>query len=185
MLLDALKDFCWYNEPLNVRFVENGMLINTIPETDFWQNAAYNLHRDNGHFFYNTKQGDFVTTVKWRFSDMIASDQCGLMMRIDNRNWAKISLLSTDMRKLQIGSIVTDGGYSDWATYPLNYLPNELWFRLVRKGQDFALSFSLDGSTFERVRIFYFPQAEDTIKIGAYACSPQKRSFSCILEDIC
>lgn len=184
MLLDALKDFCWYNEPLNVRFVENGMLVDTVPETDFWQNSAHRLYRDNGHFFYTTKQGDFSTTVKWKFSNIIASDQCGLMVRVDNRNWAKISLLCTDMRKLQIGSVVTDGGYSDWAVYPLNNLPDELWFRVVRKGNDFAMYFSVDGNSFERVRIFYFSQIEDAIKVGAYACSPQNRSFSCTLEDI-
>ena len=184
MLLDALKDFSWYNEPENVRFVENGMLVETSPETDFWQNSAYHLHRDNGHFFYTSKFSDFTITVKWSFSGAIASDQCGLMIRIDNLNWAKISLLSTDMRKLQIGAVVSNKGFSDWSSYPLVSLPQELWFRAVRRGNDFALYFSIDGVIFERIRVFYFPYAETSLKVGAYACSPQKRSFSCVLEDV-
>ncbi len=41
MLLDSLKDFFWLNEPANVRFVEEGMLVETLPETDFWE--SYHL----------------------------------------------------------------------------------------------------------------------------------------------
>ncbi|MBE6451866.1 MAG: DUF1349 domain-containing protein [Alphaproteobacteria bacterium] len=184
MLLDSLKDFHWYNEPANVRFVENGMMLDTEAETDFWQNITYNIHRDNGHFFYTEKQGDFCLTVKWHFDDAIASDQCGLMIRLDSLNWGKISLLSTDMRKLEVGTVITNRGFSDWSNWPLSELPSELWFRVVRKGNDFALYLSLDGISFVRTRMFYFPQAESTIKVGAYACSPQKRSFRCILEDV-
>lgn len=184
MLLDALKSFSWYNEPENVRFIENGMQIATTPETDFWQNSAYHLHRDNGHFFYTSKTNDFNLTVKWSFSDAVASDQCGLMLRIDNLNWAKISLLSADMRNLQIGTVVTNNGYSDWSGYSLRMLPSELWFKIVRRGNDFALSFSEDGSRFERVRTFSIPLALPSVKVGGYACSPQKRSFICVLEDI-
>ena len=101
-----------------------------------------------------------------------------------NLNWAKISLLSTDMRRLEIGTVVTNQGFSDWSGWSLRELPQELWFRVVRKGNDFALYISLDGETFVRTRMFYFSLAEKTIKVGAYACSPQKRSFRCILEDV-
>lgn len=51
MLLDALRDFSWYNEPHNVRFIEEGMIVEVAEQTDFWQSAAHNFHRDNGHFF--------------------------------------------------------------------------------------------------------------------------------------
>ena len=43
MLLDSLRYFSWYNEPDNVRFVENGMQIETKPQSDFWQNTFHKV----------------------------------------------------------------------------------------------------------------------------------------------
>ncbi len=51
MLLDALKDFRWYNEPENVRFQEDGLLVDSLSETDFWANMAHRFNKDDGHFF--------------------------------------------------------------------------------------------------------------------------------------
>ena len=39
MLLDALKDFEWLNEPEEVYFGESGMKVKAMPDTDFWVNA--------------------------------------------------------------------------------------------------------------------------------------------------
>ena len=39
MILETIKNFDWYNEPQNVRFIEEGLLIEAMPQTDFWQNA--------------------------------------------------------------------------------------------------------------------------------------------------
>ena len=51
MILENIKDFNWYNDPQNVRFVNNGMLIETRPRTDFWQNIDSHFQKDNGHLF--------------------------------------------------------------------------------------------------------------------------------------
>lgn len=184
MLLDCLKDFTWYNEPANVRFVEGGMLVETEPETDFWQSAGHNFHKDNGHFFYTRKQGNFSLTVKWHFEAPVASDQCGIMLRLNNLNWAKAGFLSTDLRMPQLGSVVTINGSSDWAAWSLEQLPQDLWFRLLRRGSDFILLASTDGEVFRQLRMFSLPDTPAEIKAGAYACSPQPRGFECVLEDI-
>ena len=36
MLLESLKQFDWMNEPANVRFDENGMVVLAKYRTDFW-----------------------------------------------------------------------------------------------------------------------------------------------------
>lgn len=184
MLLDALKNYFWQNEPANVRFVENGMMISTESETDFWQSIHHNIHKDNGHFFYTEKKSDFTMLTKWHFKDSVASDQCGLMIRVDSLNWAKISFLTTDLQKPQIGSVVSVAGTSDWSIWPLQEIPSNIWFKVSRKGKDFSFSFSIDGFNFIQTRVFSIPLASDKIKSGAYACSPQKHSFECILEEI-
>lgn len=40
MLLDALRDFEWLNEPLDVNFEEAGMRVLTHNKTDFWQSCT-------------------------------------------------------------------------------------------------------------------------------------------------
>lgn len=184
MFLDSLKSFQWYNEPANVCFVEEGMLVETEEQTDFWQSNVHQIHKDSGHFFYTSKISDFSMTIKWRLDNAIASDQCGLMLRVNKYNWAKISLLSPDMRKIQIGCVVTKDGDSDWSSMPIEVKPKVIWFKAIRRTKDFMLFISLDGKEYNMIRMFSFLQADDTILAGAYACSPQNHKFKCILEDI-
>ena len=184
MLLDALRNFSWYNEPENVRFTEEGMLIETKGNTDFWQNRRHNFHKDDGHFFYISRPGDFNLRVKWRFYAPVASDQCGIMVRADQLNWAKVGFLSPDLTNPQLGSVVTKQGDSDWASSVLDIVPPEISFRLIRRSDSFAAYYSLDGSSFRQARLFSFPDNPPTVKIGAYACSPQAHNFECVLEEI-
>ncbi len=184
MLLDSLRYFSWYNEPDNVRFVENGMQIETKPQSDFWQNTFHNIKKDNGHFFYCEKDKDFSMVAHWSFDNMIASDQCGLMLRINEHNWMKISILSPDMRNIQVGTVVTSDGNSDWSSHFLDSLPKEIWFKAIRQGNDYGVFYSLDGISFHQVRMFMLISADNNIKVGAYACSPQNRSFTCVLNDL-
>ncbi len=106
------------------------------------------------------------------------------MIRIEVQNCAKAGLLTTDLRLPQLGTVVTVAGTSDWASWPLQELPQELWFRLVKKDKDILFLASVDGTNFRQVRMFTIPKLADEFKIGAFACSPLKHSFSCILEDI-
>ncbi len=184
MFLDALRDFAWENEPENVRFVENGLTIKTEPQTDFWQNVHHKIHKDNGHFFYTRKNGDFSLTLKWSFDTPPPSAQCGLMVRVDSLSWAKIGILTPDTRFWTVGSVATQRGMSDWAVWPLETKPQELWFRVARFGTDFLFFISTDGNNFRQVRLFNLFGVDTEIKVGAYACSPQDARFECVLEDI-
>lgn len=184
MLLDALRDFTWYNEPHNVRFIEEGMIVEVAEQTDFWQSAAHNFHRDNGHFLYTEKTGDFTLTLKWHSDEPLAFAQCGVMVRLDNLNWAKGGVLSPDLYKPQLGTVVTNAGHSDWAVSPLYDYNADFWYRLRRKNGDFIIFYSVDGQNFQQIRLFRFWKAAETVKVGAYACSPQRAGFRCILENI-
>lgn len=184
MLLDALKDFNWLNEPENVRFNEKGMVIDVKSGTDFWQNSARRVHKDNGHFFYSSSAGDFDLTVKWNTLSPTAYSQSGLMLRQDNLNWAKISVLSQSMVHPQIGTVVTNSGYSDWSVAPLPLYQENIWYKAVRRKGDIIFFYSLDGKNFEQIRLFRFIDNPLIIKVGVYAASPARSDFSCTLESI-
>ena len=83
MLLERIKDFNWVNEPKNVEFIEKGLLITAKEQTDFWQNSAFNISKDDGHFFACVKEGDFILSAKWCFEKTIESAQCGIMVKSD------------------------------------------------------------------------------------------------------
>lgn len=51
MLLDALRDFEWLNEPLDVNFEEAGMRVLTHNKTDFWAVGAPPFRQRQRAFF--------------------------------------------------------------------------------------------------------------------------------------
>lgn len=182
MLLDALKDFSWYNEPENVRFTEDGMQVEVRGGTDFWQNAPHNFHKDDGHFFFVRQENDFTLTLRWHAEALRSYAQCGIMVRSDNLNWAKAGILSPSSSQPQLGSIVTNCGCSDWASMPLADYPADVWYRLRCRDGDFIIDYSLDGNDFSQLRLFRLINNQTEIKAGAYACSPRANGFYCTLR---
>lgn len=184
MLLDTLQHFEWLNEPANLNYNEAGMEILTAPQTDFWQHKQHHISKDNGHFFYCRQDGNFSSVVHWSFKDSGGFRQCGLMLRLDDRNWIKAGLMSADSDQPQIGTVVTAGGYSDWATTSTPEISNEIWFKVKRLNGDYLLFYSADGQVYKQLRMLHFQSEYPEIKVGAYACSPQNQSFLCTLRAI-
>lgn len=184
MLLENIKDFNWVNEPKNVEFIEKGLLISTKPQTDFWQNSAFNISKDDGHFFARVKEGDFTLSAKWCFDTFKASAQCGIMVKSDAKNWIKAGVLPTMDSKVQIGVVVANSGVCDWSINDLDKEVNSLYFNIKRKGSNFIVYYSYDGISYNQIRLVNHPHIRQVIDAGAYACSPKDNSFDCILEEI-
>lgn len=184
MKLENLKDFEWYNEPENVIFTDQQMKICVKPLTDFWQSLHHKISKDNGHFFYKRCQGDFVFGAKFCFENLSGFKQCGLMVRIDQRNWFKVSLMFEAKDKHIIGTCLTNCGYSDWAEVPLENETDEIYYKIKRKGDDFMAFYSLDGINFKKLRQFYLQNVQPEVKIGAYWCAPQNEGFEAVLDEI-
>ena len=49
MHFEALENFEWYNDPENVRFENDAMIIYARQGTDFWQTVHLGLKKDDGH----------------------------------------------------------------------------------------------------------------------------------------
>lgn len=184
MILETIKNFDWYNEPQNVRFIEEGLLIEATPQTDFWQNADSRFYKDDGQLFSENRQGNFILSAKWHFSKIKDSAQCGIMVRSDAANWIKVGLLSPNPYKPQIGVVVANQGASDWSSVSLPEDVSDLWFQIRRRNKDFVVFYSLDGKIFSQIRMTHLPKVDEIIKAGAYVCSPKEETFECILEEI-
>lgn len=55
----------WFNEPFNWK-VQPGSSIEVItsPKTDFWRISHYNFILDNGHFYFEEVESNFVAKDK-------------------------------------------------------------------------------------------------------------------------
>ena len=77
----------------------------------------------------------------------------------------------------RLGSVVTNLGYSDWATTDIPASIKEMWYRFSRRESDYCIECSLDGVEFKQMRIFHMHEGAGEIQFGVYACSPERSSF--------
>ncbi|MDZ8106776.1 MAG: DUF1349 domain-containing protein [Nostoc sp. DedQUE12a] len=73
----------WYNEPPVWEVKDEAIAVTSAAKTDFWRETHYGFIRDNGHFFYQKIQGDFIAEVKVTGQYQDLYDQAGLMVRLD------------------------------------------------------------------------------------------------------
>ena len=184
MLLDALQNFEWYNEPEDVAFRDKCLIVTAESHTDFWQSKHRHYGKDNGHFFLTRREGDFTLLVKWSFAKSNPYDQCGIMLRIDEYNWIKASIMYDNPQRPMLGSSVTQNGYSDWAAQDIPNGVSEIWFKLKRHEGDYSVYYALDGENYKQIRTTHLINDMPEIKVGAYICSPESESFEASLSQI-
>jgi regulation of enolase protein 1 (concanavalin A-like superfamily) len=170
--------FHWFNQPVRYQ-LGSGLEIFTDEKTDFWQNTHYGFQRDDGHCLFASQAGDFSLVTQVEFRPQEKYDQCGLMIRIDKENWIKVSTEYENMEHSRLGSVVTNLGYSDWATQDIPSMQREMWYRISKNGNDFLLENSYDGQTWIQLRITHLHKVTDVCEAGVYACSPLGKDFWC------
>ena len=176
---DTLPDgFFWLKPPSSFSF-DGGLHLTTDPNTDFWQRTHYGFRNDNGHALLTQLEGDFALQTHVRFQYENRFDQCGLLLRLDAKNWIKLSTELETPDLSMLGSVVTNLGYSDWATTELDYIPREMWYHISKQGADVLLQASPDGRSWRQLRIAHIHPTSTVIQAGIYACTPTDGRFTC------
>ena len=182
--INADKGF-WINKPKKFIISKEKIIITTEEKTDFWQRTHYGFRNDNAPaFLFKTDREAFSFTVKTAFNSKKVYDQCGIIIYQNSDNWFKASIEYENEIYQRLGSVVTNNGYSDWATTDIEAGINEMYYRLSRMGKDFCLENSTDGVNFKQMRIFHLFEAENEINIGIYACSPTDSTFDAVFTEI-
>ena len=177
-----LSEFSWINQPRVFWLEEDGLALITDPETDLWQRTYYGFENDNGHTFVKSVEGNFTFSVRTWFEVKTRYDQCGIILYQDSENWMKAAVEHENHNFARLGSVVTNLGYSDWATTDIPATLASVWYRLSRRGQDFYLEFSVDGKKYRQMRMFHMHKPIPVARIGVYACSPLKSSFKAVFS---
>jgi hypothetical protein len=123
--------------------------------------------------------GDFSISTQVSFTPQSQYDQCGLMVRVDSQNWIKCSVEYESPTMSRLGSVVTNLGYSDWATQDISSTINTVHYRLSRQGQDFRLEYAFAAGAWQQMRIAHLHTVGDALQVGIYACSPIGEDFHC------
>ncbi len=111
-------------------------------------------------------------------------DQCGLAIYQNSENWAKACIEFHDNNTSWLGSVVTNHGYSDWATMDIGSSVKSMWYRLSRRESDYCFENSFDGVNFKQMRIFHLFEGSKEINFGLLACSPSKNSFKATFTEM-
>ena len=168
----------WTRAPERYSVTEEKIEIWTQPHTDLWQRTYYGFQNDNAPVLQmKTDERYFSFTVKTAFESKRRFDQCGVALYLDSENWLKASIEYENEQYQRLGSVVTNHGYSDWATTDIPAEKKEMWYRLSRRESDYCLECSEDGKTFRQMRICHLWEGAGEITFGLYACSPEESSF--------
>ena len=175
----------WVREPEAYTITADKIEITTKPHTDLWQRTYYQFQNDNAPVLQmKTDDRFFSFTVKTQFESKHRFDQCGIVMYLDSDNWLKASVEYENNRFQHLGSVVTNNGYSDWATTEIDADIHSMWYRFSRREDDYRLECSEDGCTFKQMRVCHMHNGGGTIRFGVYACSPEDSSFRAIFTDM-
>ena len=181
-----LQKFKWTREPQDYK-IENGRVeIISKPHTDLWRRTYYHFQNDNAPVFQmETEEKYFSFVVKTEFTESHHRfDQCGIVMYLDSENWLKASVEYENEQYQHLGSVVTNGGYSDWATTVIDTSVKSMWYRFSRREDDYCIECSLDGTNFNQMRICHMQKGNGKIQFGIYACSPEESSFKAVFANM-
>jgi regulation of enolase protein 1 (concanavalin A-like superfamily) len=175
----------WINEPSKSLINENKIEIVTDPNTDFWQRTYYGFRNDNAPaLLMETTEKFFSFQVKTEFNSKHRFDQCGIIIYQDCDNWSKASIEYENEDFQRLGSVVTNHGYSDWATTDISADIKSMYYRLSRRKDDFCIEYSYDGTDYKQMRIFHLFEGSNKVNFGIYACSPTTSSFTAIFTEM-
>lgn len=175
----------WTRPPKQFSMEENKITITTEPHTDLWQRTYYGFRNDNAPVLQlETEEEFFSFVVKTDFaSSHHRFDQCGIVLYLDSDNWLKGSIEYENEQFQRLGSVVTNHGYSDWATTDIPAGIKSMWYRLSRRKSDYCIECSEDGKVFRQMRICHLYEGSGVIRFGIYACSPEESSFQAVFTD--
>ena len=181
-----LSQFHWTRSPKDFRIDGDNVVIITKPHTDLWQRTYYHFRNDNAPVLQmQTDERFFSFVVKTDFTDSHQRfDQCGIVMYLDSENWLKASVEYENAEYQHLGSVVTNGGYSDWATTAIPADTKTMWYRFSRREDDYCIECSQDSITFSQMRMCHMEKGNGRISFGIYVCSPEESSFKAVFTHL-
>jgi len=169
----------WLNKPAEVKLAAGRLAVRSDTMTDFWRKTHDDGVRHNGHFYFESVDGDFTARVKVTGDYASQYDQAGIMVQVDEQTWLKCGIELMDGQ--QYASAVVTRQWSDWSICPVPN-PTAVWIQCERKKTTFSVSYSLDGVAYQMIRQTFL--SEQSVQgVGMMLASPKGEGFNVLFED--
>lgn len=172
----------WINKPDEHNITQDKVTFKVLPKTDFWQVTHYGFSRTDGNCYVKELDGDVCFTVKVKMNYEEEYDQLGIIVYIDEENFAKLCVENELKCDNKLGSVVCKDKRSDWATQSIDDI-DELYFRVSKRGINYLFEYSRDGVVYEQLRLFDLCKQEK-VNIGVFGASPLGHGFKAEFTDI-
>ena len=159
-----LGDFKWLNEPEDYNIEDGQLKVVAEKETDFFNNPEDGKKTSTAHLFYKEINEDFVAVARVRPDFSSLWNAVAMMVHIDDDNWIKFAFENSDATGISIVSVVTRD-VSDDANGVIMKGVNQIWLKLIRKGNNYSMHWSKDGIDYKMARLSALTTA-DSVKIG-------------------
>lgn len=176
----------WVNQPKHFEVNDDEIKIVTEAGTDLWQRTYYQFRNDNAPMLlWDIEAPYFTFWVKTFFETSHQRfDQCGVILYQNSENWMKGSVEYETEEFAHLGSVVTNRGYSDWATQEIPSDIKHVWYRLSRRDDDFCIEASFDGINYQQLRIAHLHESYQDVSVGIYGASPEDSSLTAIFSEM-
>jgi regulation of enolase protein 1 (concanavalin A-like superfamily) len=173
------RELTWLHPPPWFSLEAEQLLLETAPGTDFWQRTHYGFQFDNGHALLTPVEGDFQVETEVEFHPVHQYDQAGLLVRISESCWLKTSVEYELDAPSRLGSVVTNQGWSDWATQNVPAWLRSARFRITRRAGDYVIEHGETDGLWTQLRVARLHDDHGTqpVSVGIYACSPRGGGF--------
>lgn len=112
--------------------------------------SGYDMH--NAPFYYNDVEGDFIIQAKITPGFKETYDAGGILVLDDDSHWIKAAYELTDLGHPSLVTVVTNGVSDDCNGEKAE--ADKVFIRVLRKGDYWAVHYSIDGLDWEMVRYF-------------------------------
>jgi regulation of enolase protein 1 (concanavalin A-like superfamily) len=169
----------WLNPPPSTKLDPDGLTVETAAGSDFWQRTHYGFRVDNGHALLLPVSGDFRLETEIHFSPLHQYDQAGLFVRLSEQCWLKTSIEFEGDAPSRLGSVVTNQGFSDWATQDVPPSTRRACYRITRRSSDYLIEHETGPGVFSQIRLAHLAEDDGRAQVmaGLYACSPKGAGF--------
>ena len=171
---EQLNDLQWLNEPTDYSITDGTLTITASKSTDFFINPEDMAATASAPFLYKDVTGDFVAIAQVRPDLTALWNAAGLLLMIDEINWIKLVFEVSDATGPGIVTVTTKG-ISDDANGVRLSASSEIWLKLVRKGNNYSMLWSEDGTDYKMARLSAMPPSA-SVKIGLEAQCPAGES---------
>lgn len=149
-------------------------------ECDFFVDPATGTAKASAPFYYEKVEGDFTARVLVRPEFRKKYDAGGIFVYDSASKWIKHEFELTDLGHPSAVSVVTDGRSDDANGERLDGV-EAVRLQVARRGDFWALHYSLDGRSWRMVRVFHL-KMKKAVRVGLEAQSPVGRGCSVLFE---